>query len=529
MATPAELAFERTNLDENQLGHLQRLLGTWGILADLSFSDLVLLAPMADPPDDLAPLRHEAVHGDGTELVILGQMRPSNSATVVEHDLVGQTVASTDWPLAVLTVETGEVTRGEVLLESGDEPVRLHCIPVRCGGTTVAVLARLAAGAGRRPGHLERTYRDLFDRFAVMISESTFPFPSEEVATEEAPRVGDGVVVVDEEGRVRYASPNATNALHRMGMYSQTEGRRLTDLGIEESAIEWALASALPVVEEVERRPDVTVLLHCIPLMADDVVTGCLVLLRDVTDVRRLDRLLLSKDAAIREVHHRVKNNLQTISALLRLQARRLPRGEGRVALFEAERRVRSIAIVHEILSREPSDQVPFDEIVTSLIRMAEDSVVQGMGLTFEVTGELGEVPADVATPLAVVLAELLQNAVEHAFTHAGGEYEPEHGDPSALGDHGPVAGTQPPGRIRVHLVNDLSSLTLEVIDNGSGLPEGFDIEATQSLGLSIVRDLVRSQMDGTITMRNRRDQVPGTRGTIVAIRLPVQDGDAGL
>ena len=112
-------------------------------------------------------------------------------------------------------------------------------------------------------------------------------------------------------------------------MYSQTEGRRLTDLGIEESAIEWALASALPVVEEVERRPDVTVLLHCIPLLADDVVTGCLVLLRDVTDVRRLDRLLLSKDAAIREVHHRVKNNLQTISALLRLQARRLPPGRG--------------------------------------------------------------------------------------------------------------------------------------------------------------------------------------------------------
>jgi two-component sensor histidine kinase len=530
MATPAELAFERTNLDESQLGHLQRLLGTWGILADLSFSDLVLLAPMAEPPDDGEPPAFGAVHGEGTELVILGQMRPSNSATVVEHDLVGQTVASTDWPLAVLTVETGEVTRGEVLLEQGEEPVRLHCIPVRCEGTTVAVLARLAAGAGRRPGHLERTYRDLFERFAVMISESTFPFPSEEVATEEAPRVGDGVVVVDEEGRVRYASPNATNALHRMGMYSQTEGRRLTDLGIEESAIEWALASALPVVEEVERRPDVTVLLHCIPLMADDVVTGCLVLLRDVTDVRRLDRLLLSKDAAIREVHHRVKNNLQTISALLRLQARRLPRGEGRVALFEAERRVRSIAIVHEILSREPSDQVPFDEIVTSLIRMAEDSVVQGRGLTFEVTGELGEVPADVATPLAVVLAELLQNAVEHAFTHTGTEEEAAPVESSTTtgggATHATLA-TQPQGRIRVHLVNDLSGLTLEVIDNGSGLPEGFDIDATQSLGLSIVRDLVRSQLDGTITMRNRGDGLPGTHGTIVAITLPVQDGDS--
>ena len=504
MATPAELAFERTNLDEVQLAHLQRLLGTWGILADLSFSDLVLMAPMAPDPGDPRP--------SGLELVILGQMRPSNSPTVVEHDLVGQTVDADLWPLVVLTFETGESSRGETVLEPGAEPVRLHCIPVRCEGVTVAVLTRMSAGAGRRPGHLERTYRDVFNRFAVMLAEGSFPFPNEEVATEEAPRVGDGVVLVDEEGRVRYASPNATNALHRMGMYSQIEGRRLTDLGIEESAIEWALASALPVVEEVERRPDVTVLLHCIPLIEAGGVSGCIVLLRDVTDVRRLDRLLLSKDAAIREVHHRVKNNLQTISALLRLQARRLPPGGGRVALFEAERRVRSIAIVHEILSREPGDQVPFEEIVTSLIRMAEDSVVLSRPLVFEVTGGLGEVPADVATPLAVVLAELLQNAVEHAFLEV-------EGDDGA--DGVPGAPVQPVGHIRVNLVNDLNSLTLEVLDDGSGLPPGFDIDASESLGLSIVRDLVRSQLDGTITMRNRSVAQPGQSGTVVAIELP--------
>ncbi len=435
MATPAELAFERTNLDDVQLGHLQRLLGTWGVLADLSFSDLILLAPVA------ADLRDNPE--DQTEMVVLGQMRPSNSATVVQQDLVGETAGTERWPQAVATFEVGEVNRGELVLDPDDEPVRFHCIPVRCEGTTVAVLVRLSSGAGRRPGHLERTYRDLFERFAVMVAESTFPFPSEEVATEEAPRVGDGVVLVDEEGRVRYASPNATNALHRMGMYSQVEGRRLTDLGIEESAIEWALASALPVVEEVERRPDVTVLLHCIPLLAADDVTGCLVLMRDVTDVRRLDRLLLSKDAAIREVHHRVKNNLQTISALLRLQARRLPPGGGRVALFEAERRVRSIAIVHEILSREPGDQVPFEEIVTSLVRMAEDSVVLSRPLTFEVTGGLGEVPADVATPLAVVLAELLQNAVEHAFLEVEGEEADGSGSRLPLG----AAGRPRPGQ----------------------------------------------------------------------------------
>jgi two-component system, sensor histidine kinase PdtaS len=257
----------------------------------------------------------------------------------------------------------------------------------------------------------------------------------------------------------------------------------------------------------------VTVLLHCIPLLAAGDVTGCLVLLRDVTDVRRLDRLLLSKDAAIREVHHRVKNNLQTISALLRLQARRLAPGGGRVALFEAERRVRSIAIVHEILSREPGDQVPFEEIVTSLIRMAEDSVVLSRRLSFEVSGELGEVPADVATPLAVVLAELLQNAVEHAYIESDGS-----DTPGEEADRGPGDVV---GQIRVDLANDVRGLVLEVTDDGSGVPPGFDIDASESLGLSIVRDLVRTQLDGTITMRNRQDADETSTGTVVSIELP--------
>lgn len=522
MTTPAELAFGRTGLDQDELGHLQRLLGTWGILADLSFSDLVLMAPAAPEPPE--------ARSGGDEFVILGQMRPSNSSTLIEHDLVGQTVDAGMWPLVAQTLETGEASRGEILFESGGEPVRLQCIPVRWKAETVAVLARLSAGAGRRPGHLERTYRDVFNRFAVMLSEGTFPYPSEEVATEEAPRVGDGVVLVDEEGRVRYASPNATNALHRMGMYSQIEGHRLTDLGIEESAIEWALASALPVVEEVERRPDVTVLLHCIPLIQGHDVTGCIVLLRDVTDVRRLDRLLLSKDAAIREVHHRVKNNLQTISALLRLQARRLPPGGGRVALFEAERRVRSIAIVHEILSREPSDQVPFNEIVTSLIRMAKDSVVS-RHLAFEVNGDLGEVPADVATPLAVVLAELIQNAIEHAFNAAEADEGSGGGSDDEAADRGGKTARRAErtdrdgsGTITIDLSVGVGSLRVGVLDDGSGLPEGFDIDETQSLGLSIVRDLVRSQLDGTIAMHDRAATGTGERGTEVVIDVPTRE-----
>ena len=283
-------------------------------------------------------------------------------------------------------------------------------------------IVRVAPLEDRRPGRLERVYRDLYRRLAHMVAVGDFPFMGEDFTTEDAPRVGDGLVLVEPDGQVKYASPNAMSALHRMGVSDVVEGRRLSELGIDDAALDWALRAGCPVTEEVERRPDVIVLMQCTPLLEQETVTGAMVLLRDVTDLRRLDRLLLSKDAAIREVHHRVKNNLQTISSLLRLQARRLEPGKGQEALREAERRVRSIALVHEILSREPGDEVPFDEIVGSLVRMAEDSVVSGDRIGIRVTGDVGEVAADVATPLAVVLAELLQNAVEHAFPSVGGD-----------------------------------------------------------------------------------------------------------
>jgi two-component sensor histidine kinase len=269
------------------------------------------------------------------------------------------------------------------------------------------------------------------------------------------------------------------------------------------------------VVAEVERRPDVIVLVHCIPLVTHGSVTGAVILVRDVTDVRRLDRLLLSKDAAMREVHHRVKNNLQTISSLLRLQARRVTAKGGREALLEAERRVRSIALVHEILSRDPVDQVPFNEIVSSLVQMAEDSVVGPVRVEIEVEGDLGDLPADMATPLAVTLAELLQNAVEHAFE------EDRHPLRSARTPKRKAHRARPePGRVTVSLRHRRRALTVEVRDNGIGLPRGFDIERTSSLGLSIVRDLVVSQLDGSIEMR----RVPRSEGggTVARIEIPV-------
>jgi two-component sensor histidine kinase len=268
----------------------------------------------------------------------------------------------------------------------------------------------------------------------------------------------------------------------------------------------------LPSTEEIGDGGDTSVVLRCMPLLDSGSMTGALVLMRDVSDLRRRDRLLLSKDAAIREVHHRVKNNLQTISSLLRLQSRRMPTGEPRHALEEAERRVRSIAVVHEILSRDTADEVDFNDILPSLVRMAEDLGRDDRPVRIRYRGEAGELHAAVATPLAVVITELLQNAAEHAWPDGtdAAERARRPDGPAGSPDHGDGV-----LHVDVELQRTANQLGVTVRDDGVGLPPGFSIDDTSSLGLSIVRNLVGTQLGGTITMRS-------DGGTVVDVVIPV-------
>jgi two-component sensor histidine kinase len=192
-----------------------------------------------------------------------------------------------------------------------------------------------------------------------------------------------------------------------------------------------------------------------------------------------------------------VKNNLQTIAALLRLQGRRLKSTEAQQAIAESERRIRSIAIVHETLSRDAVDIVPFADIIHPLVRVVEETVsTPELQLRFEVEGDAGDLPGEVATPLAVVLNELMQNAADHAF--------PRSSTGSAT------------GRVRICLDRDGTDLVVDVIDDGVGLPLEFSLDDSRGLGLSIVHALVTGELNGAIEM----SQDGGTR---VGLRIPLR------
>jgi two-component sensor histidine kinase len=218
------------------------------------------------------------------------------------------------------------------------------------------------------------------------------------------------------------------------------------------------------------------------------------VLVRDVTDVRRRDRALLTKDATIREIHHRVKNNLQTVAALLRLQARRMTEPAAREALEESVRRVASIALVHDTLAGSREDVVVVDDVLDQVLPMLGDLASVGPPARIRRDGAIGELPAAVATPLVLALTELLHNAAEHAFTGGG------------------------PGTVELSAERDGADLVVRVRDDGRGLPEGFDLAGSDGLGLQIVRTLVTGELGGGLAMGRPADGGPGTE---VVLTLP--------
>lgn len=487
MATLDDLVESRTALDLDDAAWLHRLTADWQIIADLAFADLTLWLPDRDQSGFWAA----------------GQMRPTTGPTGLHDDVVGDFVAWDDNPMLRRAFEEGRlITEGQPAQEAD---VRVEAVPVRRRERVIAVVARHTNLLGTRiPSQLEVAYLEAAADLNRMIERGTFPSSGARSAHADTPRVGDGFVRIDPEGRVAYASPNAQSVYRKLGHTGDLTRHVLTDLTRQlvparlrpdEETLSAVLGGRAHRDIEIDAE-GVSLIARAIPLRPDGEHSGALVLLRDVTDLRRRDRELVTKDATIREIHHRVKNNLQTVAALLRLQARRMNNPDAKSALEEAVRRVGSIAIVHETLSQAVEEHVDFDEIIERLGHMVTDVSTVGEQVRVERLGQVGVLPSETATALAMVITEVLQNAVEHGYRE---------------GDS---------GRIMLLAERLVGRLRLVIEDDGCGLPHAFDMETGSSLGLSIVRTLVESELGGLLTIEPAH--LPVAHGTRVTVDLPV-------
>jgi two-component sensor histidine kinase len=489
-----ELVRDHTDLGPDDVAWLTLLQADWQIIADLSFADLVLWLP----------------DRTGSGYWAAGQMRPTTGPTALVDDVVGTFVATGRRSLLDAALREGRIAREGDPEWRDDVPVRVEAIPVRRGRRIIALVARNTNLHGvRTPSRLELSYLQTASELSQMIAHGTFPYAGQRSDHADSPRVGDGFIRVDAAGTVTYASPNAMSVFRKLGLTTDLTGEHLAavtrqlvppELRADEESISAVLGGRSPRDTEIGNRKG-TVIVRSIPLRPAGELTGALILLRDVTDLRRRDRELVTKDATIREIHHRVKNNLQTVAALLRLQARRIGSASGREALEEAVRRVGAIAVVHETLSQTYEEEVEFDAVADQLLGLvSEVGAREGEhagAVRLRRSGSFGTIGSDVATPLAMVLTEVLQNAMEHGF---------------------------PDGRAGTVVVEAHASdegLDVRVVDDGVGLPEGFDPAGSASLGLSIVRTLV-GELGGTLRIASRSEETGHEgSGTVVELTLP--------
>jgi two-component sensor histidine kinase len=387
VSTLRNLLHEYTDLEPADIEHLHVLASDWQLVSDLSFADLLMWVPV----------------GGEQEFLCVAQVRPTTAPTAYQEDQVGRLVSGPEAAHLAIARSQIRIWREGDPVWLGDTPSRHEAIPVRRSDSpeVIAVLGRdTNLLSARTPSQLELNYLTTADDLAQMITDGAFPVRGPKGEAGEAPRVGDGLIRIDEHGKVTYATPNAHSAYRRLGVPTNLTGEdlaaltgRLPDDEIEGTEIAEHIVMALrgesPPRTEVEAR-GATVLLRALPLMPAKVPIGALVLVHDVTEVRRRDRQLVTKDATIREIHHRVKNNLQTVAALLRLQARRVESQDAKVALEESVRRIASIALVHETLSMSSDEAVEFDKIVDQVIASTREVASSESKIRMRRTGTFG-------------------------------------------------------------------------------------------------------------------------------------------
>ncbi|WP_129338705.1 sensor histidine kinase [Cellulomonas endophytica] len=485
MSTLSTIAARHAEVDPADLEWLHLLVGDWQLVSDLAFADLVLWLPTPDQ-----------------NFVAIAHCRPSTGATVHYDDVVGTYPAEGQRAQLQRCLDELRPLRSREPRWYGPYAVREEAVPVVRHGRPIAVLARQTnLGGARTPSRLELNYVEAADDLVGMVSRGEFPSTDGSKGQRRgAPRVGDGLLRLNSEGDVLYASPNALSCFHRLGALGDLVGRSLVETVTELLAEKDGIDEALPLVLmgrapwriDVEAH-GVALSVRSVPLLEAGERLGAVLLCRDVTELRRRERELITKDATIREIHHRVKNNLQTVAALLRLQARRVASPEAREALGEATRRVATIALVHETLSQTIDEAVPFDDLVGRSLRLAADVASRGAQVRTLVKGTFGSVPAADATALALVLTELVTNAVEHGF------------EGRAL------------GAVTITAEREDDRLHVEVADDGAGLPEGG---AGSGLGTQIVSTLVVNELRGSISWQPRPDG-----GTLVAMDCVLRQG----
>jgi two-component sensor histidine kinase len=485
---------EAATIETGDSAQLARIARVIPILADLSRADILICVLQAS---------------DRAEVV--AQAQPRSIAPIHRISMIGQVLTREHGSALFRAISDRQYTRGQREYprqaqpgsSSSDgplAPVVQEAYPIEnsagqvIAGMLIETNLLESERLKRRSEVFQRTLRALQQmclRGEPVGMESLSPFGEH-----------DGVVIVDTDCIIRYMSGIATNLYRNIGYGEPLVGKPLKYLETADEEVARQVLDRRVCLEVEHEERGRTWIRKAIPITRTERASlfgparvnliALLIMIHDDTEARQRARELLIKTTMIKEVHHRVKNDLQTVASLLRMQARRMQAPEAKSALTEAVNRILSIAVIHEFLSEQDNRVINIREVAQRIVQQMEQGVLDPeRRISMRLQGPNIYLPARQATSCALVINELLQNALEHGF------------------DEGRDGGT-----ILVTFEDHGDAVSLVVHDDGHALPPNFRLDRVDSLGLKIVQMLVTEDLKGHIELQD-------DHGVAAIVRFP--------
>lgn len=492
-------------LTQEEVQLLTRVSQAIQVMADLSRADVLLFAACSPTPHSGSVASSPERPLEAARIV--AEAKPNAVPSLYSESLRGRIVTRYDEPV-VFRVWDRRKAAFEADAAVMGMPVTEEAYPLLHNHTVIGVLSvRSAPLEYERQRKKDPIWKRAVAELRQMILRGQLDGCSNLTPMGEH----DGLLVVDAKGKIKYLSTIAEHLYRKVGYREHMLNTDLATLTTNEGVFYKALENGVCVEQEVHegamiwRRKAVPILVERVRTQLQSRVlrkteytySGAILVIADLTEERQKAEELHIKSTMIREIHHRVKNNLQTIASLLRLQARRSGSSEVAAMLHQTINRILSIAVVHEQLSQDADTIVNLREVTERIIQEAKLSIVDPeKKIQIDLLCDDVYLGAQQATSCALVLNELVQNALEHGIAE------------------------RMYGTISITLAEEEHALILTVLDDGSGLPPTFNLNQSGNLGLQIVQTLVRNDLKGNFSLNNAA-QTGGAYTTSAIVKFP--------
>lgn len=444
-----QLCEEYTDLSEDEIQVIRMMAGTLQPLANLEAADIFIDCPCKE--------------GDA---IVVAEAKPEEVPSSYKNSVVGMLAKAENEPAVARTFSLGIATKYMKARTQEDNYTIQSVEPIKYNSRVIGVLIR--------EKRITEETKETEDRYAAVEIPLNHMINESEWLTES---IDEGLILVDDSGVVTFRNMYAKELFQSLGYVEDILGQQYKNICLNHY-------NGKPGLEEVLSEVRISnhyLRIRQIKLEKENIRLA--VIIRDITWNREQEKNLVLKSVAIEEVHHRVKNNLQTIASLLRMQARRTENEETKHLLNESINRILSISATHQLLAHSGKDEVELKEVLHKVRNnLAQTYLTSAQKINLKLEGDDITVDSDIATSVALAVNELVQNSIRYAFP---GERA---------------------GNVCIRIERGKIYSTITVKDDGAG----FNIATIKagSLGLKIVESMVEDKLHGKLKIRS------GTHGT---------------